>query len=384
MQAERDILIKKIFPQLRKMCEERLVTWTEVDLRWGITTEEASEGKVLPLCLAEIERCRPFFIGLLGERYGWVLKDHEFPDELLENQPWLNAYKEHSVTELEILHGVLLDPEMATRSLFYFRDPTYIDKLQPVERQDLMDANSADGDKLRKLKDRIREAYRKGNLKYAPREDYPDPERVGEQVLADFTEILDHLFPKTEMADPLDMEAFRHESYARNRRLAFFGRSELFKRLDDHVRSSCKHPLILTGDPGCGKTSLLAEWVAIWRDKNPDDLVVQHYTGSTRESADWQGLVRRILGELKRSFEIGDELPVQPEALYSALQDWLTKVAGNRRIVLVIDSLNQLSTDDALGYRLGWLPFVFPPQRSHACFNDCRRRIGCSPPTQVA
>jgi preprotein translocase subunit SecA/nephrocystin-3 len=50
MQAERDILIKKIFPQLRKLCEERAVSWTEVDLRWGITTEEASEGKALPLC----------------------------------------------------------------------------------------------------------------------------------------------------------------------------------------------------------------------------------------------------------------------------------------------------------------------------------------------
>lgn len=31
MQDERDTLIKKIFPQLRKVCEERAVTWTEVD-----------------------------------------------------------------------------------------------------------------------------------------------------------------------------------------------------------------------------------------------------------------------------------------------------------------------------------------------------------------
>jgi hypothetical protein len=43
-----------------------------VDLRWGITEAQANEGQVLPLCLAEIERSRPYFIGLLGERYGWV------------------------------------------------------------------------------------------------------------------------------------------------------------------------------------------------------------------------------------------------------------------------------------------------------------------------
>ena len=72
MQAERGELVKRIFPQLRKLCEQRGVVWGEVDLRWGITPEEAERGEVLPICLAEIERCRPYFIGLLGERYGWV------------------------------------------------------------------------------------------------------------------------------------------------------------------------------------------------------------------------------------------------------------------------------------------------------------------------
>ena len=60
MQKERDVLVKRIFPQLRKLCEERAVTWTEVDMRWGITDEQKAEGKVLPLCLEEIHRCRPY------------------------------------------------------------------------------------------------------------------------------------------------------------------------------------------------------------------------------------------------------------------------------------------------------------------------------------
>src|ERR1051326_802668 len=76
MQAERDHLVKFTFPQLRKLCESRAVTLGEVDLRWGITDEEKAEGKVLPLCLEEIRRCRPYFIGVLGERYGWI------PDEI--------------------------------------------------------------------------------------------------------------------------------------------------------------------------------------------------------------------------------------------------------------------------------------------------------------
>ena len=58
MQEERDVLVKKIFPQLRKMCKERGVGFTEVDLRWGVTKEQAERGEVLPICLAEIENCR--------------------------------------------------------------------------------------------------------------------------------------------------------------------------------------------------------------------------------------------------------------------------------------------------------------------------------------
>ena len=69
---ERDLLVRKVFPELRRRCRERQVELVDVDLRWGITEEEAHQGKVLPICLAEIDRARPFFMGLLGERFGWV------------------------------------------------------------------------------------------------------------------------------------------------------------------------------------------------------------------------------------------------------------------------------------------------------------------------
>ena len=51
MTRERDLLVKRVFPELRHKCARRFVTFTEVDLRWGITEEQAAEGQVLPLCL---------------------------------------------------------------------------------------------------------------------------------------------------------------------------------------------------------------------------------------------------------------------------------------------------------------------------------------------
>jgi nephrocystin-3 len=47
MHSERDFLVKHVIPQLRKKCEERRIHLVEVDLRWGVTEEEAKTGQVL-------------------------------------------------------------------------------------------------------------------------------------------------------------------------------------------------------------------------------------------------------------------------------------------------------------------------------------------------
>ena len=127
--GERDILVRKIFPELRRRCRERQVELVDVDLRWGITEAEAQQGKVLPICLAEIDRSRPYFIGLLGERYGWVPEAQRYNASLVQEQPWLSEHAGgKSVTELEVLHGVLNNPAMAGHALFYFRDPKWSGK----------------------------------------------------------------------------------------------------------------------------------------------------------------------------------------------------------------------------------------------------------------
>ncbi len=63
MREEREELVKQVFPELRQLCDSRAVIWSEVDLRWGVTEEAQAEGKVLPICLAEIQNCRPYFLG---------------------------------------------------------------------------------------------------------------------------------------------------------------------------------------------------------------------------------------------------------------------------------------------------------------------------------
>jgi len=44
---ERDLLVKEVFPELRRKARERGVDVVDVDLRWGITEEESRQGIVL-------------------------------------------------------------------------------------------------------------------------------------------------------------------------------------------------------------------------------------------------------------------------------------------------------------------------------------------------
>lgn len=395
MHAERDELIKRIFPQLRKLCEVRGVTWGEVDLRWGVTDEQKAEGKVLPICLAEIHNCRPYFIGLLGERYGWV--PDEIPQELVDRERWLAEHRGQSVTELEILHGVLNNPAMTDHALFYFRDPSFINSLPREQQSDFLEIATADEvarlgqeeaerraedqrKKLAALKARVRQS---SSSHLRVREDYPTPKALGELVLKDLTELIDHLYPRDEKLDPLDRDALDHEAFAQSRSRVYIGRHEYFDRLNEHANGDGR-PLVVLGESGSGKSAILANWAFGFRDSSPkpvsrkesrwmklsnrlhltaappkQPLLLLHFIGATPYSADWAAMLRRVMGEFKRHFEIAEDIPEQSDQLRPAFAHWMNLAATRGKVVLILDALNQLEDRDGAP-DLTWLPTVIP------------------------
>jgi hypothetical protein len=353
MQAERDHLVNFIFPQLSRLCRSRGVTWGEVDLRWGVTDEQAAEGKVLPICLEEIKRCRPYFIGMLGERYGWI--PETVSADLLEREPWLQEHLQGktSVTELEILHGVLRDPKMAGYAYFYFRDPKYLETLAESEMADYVAETEREAEKLRNLKDTIR---RSG---FPVREGYSGSKQLGELVLADLTEVINDLFPEGSQPDALDREATLHETYAQSRGRVYIAREEYFDALSAHASGNDPQPLVVLGETGSGKSALIANWAARYRQTHPDATVLQHYIGATPDSTNLAAMLRRFMGEFKRRFGIQDDIPEQTEALQRAFPIWLSMAAAKGRAVLVLDALNQLEDREGAP-DLAWLPFLLP------------------------
>jgi tetratricopeptide (TPR) repeat protein len=350
MQDEREELIKRIFPQLRKICETRGVTWGEVDLRWGVSDEQKAEGEVLPICLDEVRRCRPYFIGLLGERYGWILDGVE--PAILAREPWLAGYRGRSVTEIEMVCGVLDNPEMANHAFFYFRDPAVSAalRLDPPLEPSPPEASA----KLDALKDRIRIS------RFPLRESFRSAPELGEFILADFTRLIDRLFPPDQVPDPLDREAAMHDAFAASRAGVYVGREDYYACLDAQARGDGA-ALVVLGASGLGKSALLANWAMRYRAAHPDEFVFVHFLGASPASADWTALVSRFLRELNRRFRMTVPIPDQPEALRKSFADALRMAGAMHRVVMVLDGLNQLDDRDQAP-DLAWLPRDLPPR----------------------
>lgn len=129
---ERRLLATQVFPELNRKARERGVELVDVDLRWGVSQEQVEGGHALEICLKEIERCRPYFIGMLGDSYGSLTPPEQrllqSSPELLERRQWLTGkIGAASYTDLEIEHSLqlLADPTMRNDAFFYFRDPAY-------------------------------------------------------------------------------------------------------------------------------------------------------------------------------------------------------------------------------------------------------------------
>ncbi|WAR09807.1 NWD1-like protein [Mya arenaria] len=74
--AERNQLMKDVYPFLRTLCRRLGVEFGTVDMRWGVTDEATSDHSTVNMCVSEIHRCvkdsiGPAFLCLLGHKYGY-------------------------------------------------------------------------------------------------------------------------------------------------------------------------------------------------------------------------------------------------------------------------------------------------------------------------
>lgn len=353
LQAERDELVANVFPRIRSYCRDRSVVFTEVDLRWGITRQQANDKEILSRCFHEIERCEPFFIGIIGDRYGWV-PDHEkdILDPFRKQHAWLNSLNNTSVTEMEFLHGVFNRNASPDIPLFY-------SKHQPSSAVSETKVESDheplhEKPQLEALKHKLRQSQ------YPFREGFLDPKTLGQWIYDDMVARIDNLFP-TASSNEKDSDSFRHFHHARQFTIGFSGRQKELQRISKLSKQRGRCVMIL-GEPGAGKSALLANWFQATADESDaqartgwlakllgvatvDTIRIVRFAHLNSDDSSPDKLAHSIIREIKRRLCLKRSLPKDSVCALVEFQGWLEEAGALGKLLIMIDGIDNIESD---------------------------------------
>ncbi|KAL3870127.1 hypothetical protein ACJMK2_042738, partial [Sinanodonta woodiana] len=368
---EREKIIKKTFREMNQICADHGVFFTYVDLRWGITKEQTMDGKTIAICLQEIDRCRPYFICLLGERFGWC-QTREKPDELLNNSynyaldnfpplSWIDQNRyDTSVTQLEVMHGVLNDIQnrKAQRSFFYIREPIDPATVTKEEYERMASESAYHKEKQMALIATVR-MHKDLNIR-----DFRTPEDVCELIQNDLVLCVEQDFPKGTEPTNLEKQRMSHGAFAENRQHVFVGRQEYIYAINEQRKKNLNTPFVILGESGSGKSAIVANWAKEIEEQEPDTFLFVHFIGSTAESALYLKIIRRICEEIKDYFKIDQAIPSTDTHLIQDLGKWIHMAGTRAKCVFILDAVNQLNDgtgDEGPEHDLMWIPSEIPP-----------------------
>lgn len=355
MHAERDYLVRFVFPKLRAKLLPLRIHLIDVDLRWGVT----GDMDALAVCREIVDECRPRFLCMLGERYGWI------PDG-----------KTRSITGDEIHYAVLDRPNQDQQAFFYFRDPGATISVPPEHASEYLDPPGSEAERrLRELKETIRKSGYKPHV-YQARWDanaerFVGLEAFGNQVLDDLLAGIHSEFGNEE---PVRVSAFAAEDDAmdafvegQNHFVVSGHRQDIVQRLLNAARGGDAYSCFcLTGSPGVGKTSLMA-----WLDRelrNGSDtvdkaktklFVLSHFTGACTGSTDVVHTMGRFCNQMAERLGTTANSPHTFQPLRDQFHAALKAVCHEQRVVILFDGLD-LFEEAARRDLVGWLAFRMP------------------------
>ncbi|XP_061187631.1 uncharacterized protein LOC133195719 isoform X1 [Saccostrea echinata] len=442
---EKDFLFREVFPKIHELCKLRGGNFLPYDVRWNPNGEEAASGNLLKLNLDYISKSSPFFICLLGESYG-PYRQVERPPlpkkiinvEDLDEMDWMDknylmaasagytwvlqeSHQNTSFTELEIIQAAFLCDNRYCH--FYYRQPEHLDvkfgHLSEEKRTKLSKIHLPENEyadlNIRDLKQRIVK-------KALPVKYFRTNEELGRHVIKDWTAVIDGVYPALE--HPLSSfeseeytEWVANEVFAESRRQVFVTSVELnglkekmtsfaLEVLDENVYeieekmierpysilnllkkkeavvARYKSIMVVHGDRGSGKSTLIGNWIQKFKAEHNDVKVICQYVGCSGRSADISVFLRHCIKELREEYlrpvecssESGLTEEDQPWTFQEVCQAFVAALSLGPAVI-IIDGLDEIGNTLGLTIRqvkeLKWLPFPLPTQ-CRIIFTTCR------------
>ena len=417
MHGERDYLTRFVLPELQERCEELKVHVSFVDLRWGVTEDEAKSGQSLELCLELVDQCS-FFLGILGSRYGYIPDDYLSCNLEDKKFSWLANFQAGcSITHLEIEFGSFYEREhRSNRPVILFRNQNILDDVPGEFISDFREENDISKLKMRQLKKDLLAKSENGDNNLIV-EEYTcgwrgevdglpmtgDLDTFGEIVTERLWEQIREEFPVEENTKVIDNLQIRslitthnlHTQFTENHSRLFVGREEILQQIKRYVSERSGHsisdfedidifarqvggqnknidhiptpdfssPIIILGEPGSGKTSLVAYSTKILKKSGN---VVYHFVGAAPSSTSLRATLYRLIQELYYTLNGVEDFTFIPQdlrelkALFIKLLSQGDEESGlklDKPIVIVLDAVNQM---DEIGkpWHFDWLPIT--------------------------
>ncbi len=253
MEYEREYLQKHVFDRIGAACAERGINFIPLELRWGIDSSKGREH-VLSTCIEQINESRPFFIGIIGDRYGSTYKElggdstangdnnSTLPPHMSHQYPWLQKDIDDnlSITEIEMECGALRDSK---RKAFFYLKKSNLDS-DTLEKGETPDKKN----RLKSLREKVR---KQTTHKVS---EYDSPKSLGEAILNDILSEIDVLFPIN--GNTIDYTFFHNYSFE-NKCTSLYDISEAYPLIDKELKGKTTQIFRIQGEKGDGKSVYL-------------------------------------------------------------------------------------------------------------------------------
>ena len=366
MQAERDALRDFVLPKVNEFAARYGCAVELIDLRWGVDTASVSEEeqthKVLRTCLDEIERSRPFFIGLIGDRYGWMPPIPEMEAALGDAQFSVEDLN-MSVTALEIEYGTLRS-DTPPVCLFYFRKSLDYSAM-PEEFCQIYQDNADGLVKLEALKAGIYTRFAADVKEYTAKvceDGLAVSEEWADMVATDIIEKLRQEWgglpdkPLSWQEQERDVQ----DAFRESRTEYFSGRRAVIDDLAAFCLNMEEGPklLMLQSEAGSGKSGLLCKVMDKIEDKC---LLLPFSCGISSRSSTAEGMLRYFISLLCETLSVEDnsEEITKFQDLKDKFVELLFAACQKTRVVAVVDALDQLADSDETD-RMLWVSGKLP------------------------
>jgi len=194
------------------------------------------------------------------------------------------------------------------------------------------------------------------------------------RVFVDLKDVISNQIDELEYRPRLEIEKEQHKDFLDDRLQGFLGRDYILKAVDDYIRGDDPGILMIYGKSGLGKSAVIAKCVVEAEKQHPDATKIYRFIGVTPESSDIRSLLESVCIEIRDEFNLTETIKregAKPEVIIAVVpsdikelvpkfKEFLEKIPDDRKLVLFLDALDQLSPSEN-AWLLHWLPRELKP-----------------------